>query len=193
MDRQSTISTWQFPALFMSMILGITIGWLGFLLFGDLAAGSKITYVSQKEILQLEKARVKNLKEPSLFFGQINQAIELIKSEAQKYKSKRSKVIFTSDEFITGEGVVSISRKVHSRVIENLARVTGRAEEMKPVRRLEEIGLNETKLDWVTLEDTNKQPQLDNESTRNQYRFKNEQWPINMGDKQQPITINKED
>lgn len=169
MGKQSTEYIRQSLALFMSMILGITIGWLGFLLFGDLAGGSKVMYVSQKEILKLEKARVKNLKEPSLFFGQINQAIELIKTEAQKHKGKRSKVIFTSDEFITGEGVVSISKRVHSRVIENLARVSGKPEEIRPTRRLEEIELNET----------------NNEAIKRQYRFLNEEELINMDDKQQ--------
>lgn len=139
MDKQSTRFTWQFLTLLMSMILGITIGWLGFLLFGDLAAGSKVTYVSQKEILRLEKARVHKLQEKTLFFGKINQAIELINSEARKYKGKRSKVIFTSEEFITGEGVVSISKQVHSRVIENLARVSGKPEEIKLDRKLDEI------------------------------------------------------
>ena len=152
MDKESTRFTWQSLTLFMSMILGISIGWLGFLLFGDLAGGSKITYVSQKEILRLEKARINNLKEPSLFFGQINQAIELIKSETQKYKNRRNKVIFTSEEFITGEGVISISKQVHSRVIENLAKVAAKPEEIKPAKRLEEIRLDKAKLEEIALE-----------------------------------------
>ena len=87
---------------------------------------------------------------------------------------------------------MSISKQVHSRVIENLAKVAAKPEEIKPAKRLEEIGLNETKSDEVTLEDTNKELQLlDNASIRRQYRFKNEQELKNMGDKQQPN--NRED
>ncbi|MFP3018264.1 MAG: hypothetical protein ACEY3E_05160 [Candidatus Tisiphia sp.] len=128
----------QIAVLLVSILLGVGIGWLGFLLFGDIGNQCKIMYVSQKEILKLEKERVsKELeeakinqqkekqqpKESNLFFGQINQAIELINEETQKYKDKRTKVIFAADEFITGEGVISISRQVHQNVIENLAKL----------------------------------------------------------------------
>ncbi|WP_375331698.1 hypothetical protein [Candidatus Tisiphia endosymbiont of Temnostethus pusillus] len=123
----------QIVVLLVSILLGVGIGWLGFLLLGDIGSQCKIMYVSQKEILKLEKERVsKELeeakinqqpKENDLFFGHINQAIELINEEAQKYKDKRTKVIFATDEFITGEGVISISRQVHQNVIENLAKL----------------------------------------------------------------------
>jgi hypothetical protein len=128
----------QIVVLLVSILLGVGIGWLGFLLFGDIGNQCKIMYVSQKEILKLEKERVskelkeakinqqqknQQTKESNLFFGQINQAIELINEEAQKYKDKRTKVIFAADEFITGEEVISISRQVHQNVIENLAKL----------------------------------------------------------------------
>ena len=59
MDKQSRECTSkQIVILLMAMILGVSIGWLGFLLFGDLATNTKIVYVSQKEILKLEKARI---------------------------------------------------------------------------------------------------------------------------------------
>ena len=120
----------QVLVLLMIVILGALVGWLGFLLFGDLAGSSKILYVSQKEILKLEKERIhqesvhEQQKQQNLFFGQINQAIELIKSEAQQYKDKRTKIIFVTDELITGEDVMSISRQVHEGVIEYLVKLT---------------------------------------------------------------------
>ncbi|WP_341761821.1 hypothetical protein [Candidatus Tisiphia endosymbiont of Thecophora atra] len=137
-SSDNELSKKQIVVLLVSILLGVGIGWLGFLLFGDIGNQCKIMYVSQKEILKLEKERVsKELeeakinqqkekqqpKESNLFFGQINQAIELINEETQKYKDKRTKVIFAADEFITGEGVISISRQVHQNVIENLAKL----------------------------------------------------------------------
>ena len=122
----------QVLVLLMAAILGVAVGWLGFLLFGDLAAGSKIMYVSQNEILKLEKERMRQEsahEQQNLFFGQINQAISLIKSEAQKYQDKRTRVIFVADEFIAGEGVMSISRQVHAGVIEHLVRLTNNSQQ----------------------------------------------------------------
>lgn len=169
------LSKKQILALLMSMILGISIGWLGFLLFGDLATNSKVFYVSQKEILNLEKERLrlevttnKEQKQQNLFFGQINQAIELIKSEAKKYQDKRIRVIFIADKFIAGEGVMSISRQVHRRVIENLT---------KSASKLNAIKLGESNIENNNLEgaDTIIQPQLlNNESIKKQYQLSNQ-------------------
>ncbi|WP_425363579.1 hypothetical protein [Candidatus Tisiphia endosymbiont of Hybos culiciformis] len=143
----------QIVVLLMFTILGVSIGWLGFLLFGDIGNQCKIIYVSQKEILRLEKERINQQpKEKNLFFGKTNQAIELINSEAQKYKNKRSKVIFIVDNFITGEGTLSISKQVHQNVIDNLAKLLGNLKQAKSSDRLEDNNLGE-----VTI---NKQPQL---------------------------------
>ncbi|WP_375319166.1 hypothetical protein [Candidatus Tisiphia endosymbiont of Oplodontha viridula] len=143
----------QILVLLMFTILGISIGWLGFLLFGDIGDQCKIIYVSQKEILRLEKERISQQpKEKNLFFGKINQAIELINSEAQKYKDKRSKVIFVIDNFITGEGTLSISKQVHQNVIDNLAKLLANLKQANSFDRLEDNNLGE-----VTI---NKQPQL---------------------------------
>ncbi len=134
----------QIIVLLMFTILGVSIGWLGFLLFGDIGNQCKIIYVSQKEILRLEKERINQQpKEKNLFFGKINQAIELINSEAQKYKDKRSKVIFVIDNFITGEGTLSISKQVHQNVIDNLAKLLGNLKQAKSSDRLEDNNLGE--------------------------------------------------
>jgi|GEM_PF-2887721 len=136
----------QVLILLMIIIVGAGVGWLGFLLFGDIATNTRILYLSQEEILKLEKDRVnrhslvvtakdgsnsnKNhsdnkYAETNLFFGQIDLAIELIKSEALKYQDKRDKVIFITSGFITGEDVTSISTPVHLSVIERLAKIAG--------------------------------------------------------------------
>lgn len=169
------LSKKQILALLMSMILGISIGWLGFLLFGDLATNSKVFYVSQKEILNLEKERLrlevttnKEQKQQNLFFGQINQAIELIKSEAKKYQDKRIRVIFVANKFIAGEGVTSISRQVHIGVIEHLVKSVGNRNTIK---------LGEIKLENNNLEETDImiQPQLLNtEYNKKQYQLSNQ-------------------
>lgn len=145
----------QIVVLLMFTILGVSMGWLGFLLFGDIGNQCKIIYVSQKEILRLEKERINEQpKEKNLFFGKINQAIELINSEAQKYKDKRSKVVFVVGDFITGEGTASISKQVHQNIIEHLTKLLGNLEQDKSSDRLENNNLGE-----VTI---NKQPQLSN-------------------------------
>ena len=169
------LSKRQVLALLMSMVLGVSIGWLGFLLFGDLAANSKVLYISQKEILNLEKERLRlevttneKQKQQNLFFGQINQAIELIKLEAQKYQDKRTKVIFAADKFIAGEGVMSISRQVHKEVIEHLVKSIGNRNTIK---------LGEIKLENNNLEGTDImiQPQLLNtEYNKKQYQLSNQ-------------------
>lgn len=106
--------------LSLIFLLGIGLGWLSFLLFGDMAANSRVLYVSQKEILQLEKERIAGTEEESLFFGKISQALGEMQVLAKNYQNRRSKVIFVADEFVTGDNVHSISKQVHRQVIDKL-------------------------------------------------------------------------
>jgi len=105
---------------FMIFAIGSCFGWLGFLIFGDMASFCKIYYVSQKEILELEKERVKDSAEESLFFGQTEKVMDLIKTSASKYKGLRSKIIYTTDGGVSGQGLHSISKEIHGWIIERL-------------------------------------------------------------------------
>jgi len=119
MGLKFTEIKWLTAAL-MIFAIGSCFGWLGFLIFGDMASICQIYYVSQKEILRLEKERVKDSEEKGLFCGQTEQVMELIKSSANKYIGPRSKLIFTVDELGSGQGLHSISKEVHALVIERL-------------------------------------------------------------------------
>ncbi|WP_375326482.1 hypothetical protein [Candidatus Tisiphia endosymbiont of Nemotelus uliginosus] len=85
-----------------------------------MAANTRVLYVSQKEILQLEQVRVEAEQEASLFFGKISQALGEIQVVAKNYQNRRSKVIFVADELVTGDNVHSISKQVHRQMIDKL-------------------------------------------------------------------------
>lgn len=104
---------------FLVMILGLSCGWFLFLVFGNCAMKCQIAYVSQREILTLEKERIVGSKESSLFGGRTDQTIALIRRESLKLQNKNTKVIFV-DDFVLGDGVYSVSKKVHSEVIKIL-------------------------------------------------------------------------
>ena len=112
------------------LVIGISIGWLGFVLLGDFAGNTSIAYVSKKEVLKLEKERIEHLKnedkeikdsEKSIFYGHTNEALTLIEQTAKSFEDKTTKVIFVSDEFVQGVGVNSISKTVYERVIEQVS------------------------------------------------------------------------
>lgn len=107
----------QILLLLITLFIGLGLGWLSFLLFGDQASNCKILYVSQFEILRFEKERIDKAKDYNLFYGQIDKAIEYIRDEASKHRDKKHKVILTNDEHLSGEGVESISYKVYRGVI----------------------------------------------------------------------------
>lgn len=100
--------------LVLAITFGILLGWFLHLIYGNV--NCKIAYVSQKEILALEKHRVEQNKEKSLFNGDTDNALKLIKKEALKFQNKYVKVIFV-DDFVVGEDVYSISKVVHDQVI----------------------------------------------------------------------------
>jgi len=131
--------------LMLLMVIGMSMGCLGFILFGDFAGNTEVVYVSKKEILKLEKERIEQLrnmehlkdadekaasKADSIFYGHTNEALTLIEQTAKSFKDKTTKVIFVSDEFIQGEGVSSIGKAVHERVINQLKTIkTGKYED----------------------------------------------------------------
>lgn len=81
----------------------------------------QISYISQGEILALEKERVstQNIKDRQLFFGKPENAIKHIE-QIQKDMSKNGVIILLTDSKIYGSKITSISKEVHLKIIERL-------------------------------------------------------------------------
>lgn len=120
----------QMLPLLIVLIIGMILGWLGFILFGDFASNTNVVYVSSKEVLKLEKDRIEETtkgegryreegKEPSyrLFYGYPDQALKLIEKVIGMLASKKTKVVFVGDSAIKGESVSSVSKQVHAKVL----------------------------------------------------------------------------
>jgi hypothetical protein len=101
-------------------LTGICFGWLGFMFFGDAAALCNIVYVSKSEVRKLERERVESEKEQGMFFGHTDEAMKLMFELAQGQADNSTKVIFAEEGMIVGNHVSSISKAVHSAVIDKL-------------------------------------------------------------------------
>tara|TARA_B110000211_G_C13774420_1_gene418986 strand:- start:265 stop:666 length:402 start_codon:yes stop_codon:yes gene_type:complete len=82
----------------------------------------QISYISQSEILALEKERMsaQNIKDRQLFFGNPENAIKHIE-QIQKDMSKNGVIILLTDSKIYGSKIASISKEVHLQIIERLS------------------------------------------------------------------------
>ena len=82
----------------------------------------QVAYISQREILELEKIRIE--KEPSgkkqLFFGNPEKAIEYIEAIEQQMQ-KGGTLVLLVDSKMYGNNVSSGSGEVHKKIIENLS------------------------------------------------------------------------
>ena len=103
-------------------LIGLSLGWLGCLVVGDNKTSYQIGYISKEEILNLEKARVVKASELNLFKGKAAFSANLINKIGRLQENKNLKVIFTS-EAIVGEGVISLSKKVHEETIKQLEKL----------------------------------------------------------------------
>ena len=119
--------------LMLILIVGIILGWLGFILFGDSAANTEVVYVSAKEILKFEKERIAEIKKKKIqgldylknsesviehvFYGHSGKALSIIEKLAASLNSKNTKVVFVSDSAVKGEMVSSCSKQLHARVL----------------------------------------------------------------------------
>lgn len=85
------------------------------------AKNMQVLYISQAELLSIEKARIEreSLKNKQLFCGKPEQAIKYIE-QAQKQLSKRGVLVLLADSKIYGSNVRSISKEVHKDIIKNL-------------------------------------------------------------------------
>ena len=81
----------------------------------------KVLYISQAEILNIEKARIASnpISEKQLFFGKPEAAIKYIE-QAQNRTSKEGDLVLLTDSKIYGHNVRSISKEVHGEIIKNL-------------------------------------------------------------------------
>ena len=79
---------------------------------------SPIYYISQEEILNLEKGRVSNQGE-TLFFGKTSEVFRYIETFVQDYEKQGNQVVLSKGE-IVGNNVVSLSEEVHLKILETL-------------------------------------------------------------------------
>lgn len=111
--------------IFLSFLLGIGAGYLGFKAFADLNNYYHIKYVAESEIMELEKARVaaeskiQTPAEKNLFFGDIDRAVELTAKVAASYNDRKTKVVYSLFP-VFADDVESISQEVHEAVVEKM-------------------------------------------------------------------------
>ena len=104
--------------LSISIILAVICFYLGGVYRSN---NLRFEYISQGEILALEKERVQsqNIKDRQLFFGKPDEAIKHIE-QIQKDLSKNGVIILLTDSKIYGNNVTSVSKEVHQLIIERL-------------------------------------------------------------------------
>lgn len=86
------------------------------------AMSTRILYVSQDELLKLEKNRLENQKEgvdKQLFYGKPKFAIKIIKEIACEYSTSTDKVVFSRGP-VSGDDVHSISGEVYELLLNKI-------------------------------------------------------------------------
>lgn len=83
----------------------------------------EIEYISQEEILNFEKERVKSEVGTNLFFGKSADAISYIEELVKQREENGSRVVLLTEGIISGRNVVSISEEVYLAVIQRLASI----------------------------------------------------------------------
>ena len=109
--------------IIIALIAGVIISSLSFYAGGLWRQKNlRVVYISQREILELEKLRIE--KEPSgnkqLFFGNPEKAVEYIEAIEQQMQ-KGGTLVLLVDSKIYGNNVTSGSSEVHKKIIENLS------------------------------------------------------------------------
>jgi len=100
----------------------LIIGGISFMLgAGHGRKDVRILYISQDEIIALEKARIKDesLEGKQLFFGKPEEAVKYIEQEHDKM-IKGGNLVLLTDSKIYGSNVHSVSKEVHAKVINSL-------------------------------------------------------------------------
>ena len=80
-----------------------------------------ISYISQSELMELEKARLQaqDLPNRQLFLGEPEKAIRLIE-ELQAKRTNNHNIVLISEKTIYGKRIKSISQEVHSQILNSL-------------------------------------------------------------------------
>lgn len=107
----------------MALLTGMAVGWFSCRHFFDIAEMCQIKYVSEEELIDLERSRIekeiKNPEEKDLFYGDIDKAIELTTKLAASHNNRTTRVIFSISP-VFAKGAESISMEIHQKVIEQL-------------------------------------------------------------------------
>jgi hypothetical protein len=102
------------------LVIGVVISCLS----NDSAKEVRILYVSQDEIIDLEKERLElvgNKANMQLFDGRPDHAIELIELFAADYQDEKAgNIVVFSRGPVSGNKVKSISEELHKKVIKEL-------------------------------------------------------------------------
>lgn len=116
------ISRTVITILFLIFLIGYCLSHICSRMFNNPIEEMRILYVSRSEIMELEKARVKQSQDPAgrMFFGEINKAIRLIRNEAMKHEDNYHRIIFVGDNYVEGKNTRSISKIVYAKVMNQL-------------------------------------------------------------------------
>lgn len=105
------------------LLIGMIFGALVSVFMINLNSDIEILYISQDELIDLEKNRIesaKNSKDLELFNGKVERAIGLIEDIAKSYHGSNSRVVFSRGP-VNGDNVRSISQEVHTKLLEALS------------------------------------------------------------------------
>ena len=108
--------------IFIAVIILSSVAGIFFMLgVGHGRKDVRILYISQDEIIALEKARIKDesLEGKQLFFGKPEEAVKYIEQEQNKM-IKGGNLVLLTDSKIYGSNVHSVSKEVHAKVVNNL-------------------------------------------------------------------------
>ena len=108
------------------LIIGFFLGFLSFLLFGNIAGNCRVVFVTTEALVSLEKRRIAGSTDP-LFFGKPEAAIQLMTKYLSRFENKRTKVLFVSSETGVVKGGIDISPLIYDAVMQemNKANLTG--------------------------------------------------------------------
>ncbi len=123
MNMYPNISNISLPynvVVIIALVVDLSLGSLVSFLMRPNIKDYQIEYISQEEILTLERERAKSTKASDLFFGKSAEAIERIEELVKIRENKGARVVFSTEGIISGLNVVSISKEVYSSVIQKL-------------------------------------------------------------------------
>lgn len=108
----------------LTILFGMALGWLGSSLASKNQGKQMIYYISQNELVVLEKERLAKTGkvDVDLFDGRPSQATEIISEITKEYELQGNIIVFTKEE-ARGTNVTSLSKKVHEETIKQLEKL----------------------------------------------------------------------